>query len=107
MYNGSLKVVVKPLLLSEGRHMKIQSPAGNIRQQFLRPLFGCRLFAYTTVKPYDKQDSFIRQCLLEGDNALKSQSKRPNNLPHEDACGVTYRRLSPKVSPGPSGPNHW
>lgn len=39
--------------------------------------FGCRLFAHMTAQPYAGQDEFIRQCLLDGDNALRKQA-----IPH-------------------------
>ncbi len=38
--------------------------------------FGCRLFAYMASNPYPNQDKFIRQALIDGQNALQKQSAK-------------------------------
>jgi predicted glutamine amidotransferase len=39
------------------------------------PKFGCAQFAHLAAKAYQGQDTFIRQCLSQGTNTLKSQSR--------------------------------
>jgi len=37
------------------------------------PRFGCAQFVHIVSKPYQGEDRFIRQCLLDGDNAFRQQ----------------------------------
>ncbi len=43
------------------------------------PRFGCRLFAYMAPKPYPKQDEFLRNCLLEAEDAFQQQVLTPSD----------------------------
>ncbi len=71
--------------------MKIQSPRPSqspFRSATPQPLrFGCRMFGYITPHPDAGDDAFLKQCLLDGGNAMKRQSQLPFAAPGDPAQG--------------------